>query len=161
MQCRTSSYFKLTALTGEAVTLFGTSGPSNGPYSVQLDGGQGVQYNATNAYPTNYGVVIYHADNLGPGQHQIIFTNLPATSGQYLSIDYAQLWTIAKYLILSSVLLCMLRLRVFQLLCVFFFFYITKCHSLCSFKVYSNQWLSFPLAHHIQKATMTSRHQSM
>ncbi|KAN0091014.1 hypothetical protein V8E55_004580 [Tylopilus felleus] len=81
---------------GEAVTLFRTSGPSNGPYSVQLDGGQGIQYNATNAYPTNYGVVIYHADNLGPGQHQIIFTNLPATSGQYLSVDYAQLWTIAN-----------------------------------------------------------------
>lgn len=84
------------------MTLFGASGPSNGPYSVQLDGGKSETYNATNAYPTNYGVTIYHADNLGPGTHQIILTNLPATSGQYLTIDYAQLWTIAKYLIEAS-----------------------------------------------------------
>ncbi|KAF8441355.1 hypothetical protein L210DRAFT_3536956 [Boletus edulis BED1] len=81
--------------TGEVVTLFGTSGPSNGPYSVQLDGGQAVQYNASNAYPTNYGVTIYHADNLGSGAHQIVLTNLPATSGQYLTVDYAQVWNIA------------------------------------------------------------------
>jgi hypothetical protein len=92
----TSSCLKLTVLTGEAVTLFGTSGPSNGPYSVQLDGGPTVQYNASNAYPTNYGVTIYHADNLGPGTHQIVLTNLPDTSSQYVTIDYAQLWTIAS-----------------------------------------------------------------
>ncbi|KAG6378052.1 hypothetical protein JVT61DRAFT_13733 [Boletus reticuloceps] len=92
----TSSCFKLTVRPGEVVTLFGTSGPSNGPYSVQLDGGQAVQYNASNAYPTNYGVTIYHADNLGSGAHQILLTNLPATSGQYLTVDYAQVWNIAN-----------------------------------------------------------------
>lgn len=97
-----SSYFLLTALIGEAVTLFGTSGPVNGPYSVQLDGGKSVTYNATNAYPTNYGVVIYHSDNLGTGAHQLVLTNLPETNGQYLSIDYAQLWTVAKYLVEAS-----------------------------------------------------------
>ena len=86
------------------MTLFGTSGPSNGPYSVQLDGGNSVTYNATNAYPTNYGVTIYHADNLGPGTHQIVLTNLPAASGQYLTIDYAQLWTTTKYLDEASVI---------------------------------------------------------
>ncbi|KAF8135573.1 hypothetical protein EV363DRAFT_1320954 [Boletus edulis] len=84
-----------TFTVSEVVTLFGTSGPSNGPYSVQLDGGQAVQYNASNAYPTNYGVTIYHADNLGSGAHQILLTNLPATSGQYLTVDYAQVWNIA------------------------------------------------------------------
>ena len=86
------------------MTLFGTSGPSNGPYSVQLDGGNSITYNATNAYPTNYGVTIYHADNLGPGTHQIVLTNLPAASGQYLTIDYAQLWTTTKYLDEASVI---------------------------------------------------------
>lgn len=96
LSSRTSSCSMLTILTGEAVTLYGTSGPSSGPYSVQLDGGHTVQYNASNAYPTNYGVTIYHADNLGPGVHQILLTNLPDTSGQYLTIDYAQLWSIAK-----------------------------------------------------------------
>ncbi|KAN0091020.1 hypothetical protein V8E55_004586 [Tylopilus felleus] len=82
--------------TGEAISLFGTSGPSNGPYSTQLDGGQTVQYNATNTYPTNYGVMIYHADNIGPGSHRLVLTNLPASNGQSLTIDYAQLWTIAS-----------------------------------------------------------------
>ncbi|KAG6378046.1 hypothetical protein JVT61DRAFT_13726 [Boletus reticuloceps] len=80
----------------EAISLFGTSGPSNGPYSVQLDGGQTVQYNASTIYPTNYGVMIYHADNLGPGSHQLVLTNLPATSGQSIYIDYAQLWTLVN-----------------------------------------------------------------
>ncbi|KAF8135566.1 hypothetical protein EV363DRAFT_1294414 [Boletus edulis] len=81
-------------LYSEAISLFGTSGPSNGPYSVQLDGGQSAQYNALNTYPTNYGVMIYHADNLGSGSHQLVLTNLPATSGQSVYIDYAQLWTL-------------------------------------------------------------------
>jgi hypothetical protein len=103
------------------VTLFGTSGPSNGPYSVQLDGGPTVQYNASNAYPTNYGVTIYHADNLGPGTHQIVLTNLPDTSSQYVTIDYAQLWTIARYLIDASVLLYVLTR-----ICVCQYFYFPK-----------------------------------
>ena len=97
--CYSAHYYAfLTDLSAEAVSLFGTSGPSNGQYSVQLDGGQTVTYNATNAYPTNYGVVIYHADNLGSGSHQIVLTNLPAISDQILAVDYAQLWTTAKYL---------------------------------------------------------------
>lgn len=91
------SYALLTDLAAEAVSLFGTSGPSNGQYSVQLDSDQAVTYNATNAYPTNYGVMIYHADNLGSGSHQILLTNLPASSGQILTVDYAQLWTTVKY----------------------------------------------------------------
>lgn len=96
----------LMNLPAEAVSLFGTSGPSNGPYSVQLDGGQAVTYNATNAYPTNYAVAIYYADNLGPGVHEIVLTNLPASSGQSLTIDYAQLLTTPKYFSMS----CAIRL---------------------------------------------------
>ncbi|KAF8552501.1 hypothetical protein OG21DRAFT_1415960 [Imleria badia] len=91
-----------TFTVSEVVSLFGTSGPSNGPYSAQLDSGQTVQYNASTIYPTNYGVMIYYADNLGPGSHKLVLTNLPATSGQSLSIDYAQLWTIAKYFAIHS-----------------------------------------------------------
>ena len=59
---------------------------------------------AANAYPTNYGVTIYHANNLGPGMHQLALTNLPNTNASYLTIDYAQLWIIAKYLIDASLL---------------------------------------------------------
>ncbi|KAG6380442.1 hypothetical protein JVT61DRAFT_8581 [Boletus reticuloceps] len=55
-----------------------------------------VQYNASTIYPTNYGLMIYHADNLGPGSHQLVLTNLPATSGQSICIDYAQLWTLVN-----------------------------------------------------------------
>ncbi|KAG8213814.1 hypothetical protein J3R82DRAFT_10529 [Butyriboletus roseoflavus] len=68
-----------------------------------MDSGQSVTYNASNAYPTNYGVVIYHADNLGSGSHQLVLTNLPGSSGQSLSVDYAQLWTIARYFAMNYV----------------------------------------------------------
>ncbi|KAH0827627.1 hypothetical protein J3R83DRAFT_4369 [Lanmaoa asiatica] len=101
----TETYDASVTFTFTAVTIFGTSGPSNGPYSALLDGGQSVQYNASNAYPTNYGVAIYHADNLGSGSHQLVLTNLPdSASGQSLSVDYAQLWTIAKYSAINSVI---------------------------------------------------------
>ncbi|KAG6372415.1 hypothetical protein JVT61DRAFT_7888 [Boletus reticuloceps] len=92
----TQTYDASATFTFTAISLFGTSGPSNGPYSVQLDGSQSAQYNASNTYPTNYGVMIYHADNLGPGSHQLVLTNLPATSGQSIYIDYAQLWTLVN-----------------------------------------------------------------
>ncbi|KAG9316491.1 hypothetical protein JVU11DRAFT_2532 [Chiua virens] len=83
-------------IQGEAISLYGTSGPDNGPYSAQLDSGKAITYNASNVYPTNYAVMLYHADNLGSGSHQLVLTNLPASSGQSLSIDYAELWTTAS-----------------------------------------------------------------
>ncbi|KAF8452846.1 hypothetical protein L210DRAFT_3639295 [Boletus edulis BED1] len=92
----TQTYNATVTFTFTAISLFGTSGPSSGPYSAQLDGGQTVQYNASSIYPTNYGLMIYHADNLGPGSHQLVLTNLPATSGQSFCIDYAQLWTLVN-----------------------------------------------------------------
>ncbi|KAG1735097.1 uncharacterized protein EDB91DRAFT_1056403 [Suillus paluster] len=70
--------------------ILGTVGPGNGLYSVSLDSGQATQYNAT-AYDTFYEVVLYHADNLGPGQHQVTLTNLPEANEQTLNIDYALL----------------------------------------------------------------------
>ncbi|KAG0701367.1 hypothetical protein DFH29DRAFT_990137 [Suillus ampliporus] len=66
----------LTFTVTESVSIFGTVGPNNGPYSVSLDSGQATQYNAT-TYMTLYEVVLYHTDNLGPGQHQLTLTNLP------------------------------------------------------------------------------------
>ncbi|KAI5985099.1 hypothetical protein EDD15DRAFT_2374597 [Pisolithus albus] len=75
-------------LLGESVTLFGKTGAANGPYTVQLDGGQTSVYNATTNLPY-YGITLFHADNLGSGQHQLIITNTPSISGQGLGIDYA------------------------------------------------------------------------
>ncbi|KAG6331382.1 hypothetical protein ID866_7705 [Astraeus odoratus] len=74
--------------TGDCVTLFGATGPQNGQYSVQLDGGQVTTYNGT-TFRSYYGVTLFHADNLGSGQHQMVITNLPTTSGEQLAIDYA------------------------------------------------------------------------
>lgn len=76
--------------SADSVSIFGTTGPSNGLYTVSLDSQQAAQYNAT-TYLTFYEVMLYHADNLGPGQHQLTITNLPETNGQTLNIDYALL----------------------------------------------------------------------
>ncbi|KAG2361343.1 hypothetical protein BDR07DRAFT_1287489 [Suillus spraguei] len=80
----------LTFTVTESVSVFGTVGPSNGLYSVSLDSQPAYQYNAS-TYLTFYEVMLYHADNLGPGQHQLTLMNLPDTNGQSLNIDYAQL----------------------------------------------------------------------
>ncbi|KAG1866692.1 hypothetical protein F4604DRAFT_2023231 [Suillus subluteus] len=80
----------LTFTVTESVSIFGTVGPGNGLYSVSLDSQQATQYNAT-AYLTFYEVMLYHADNLGAGQHQLTLVNLPETIGQTLNIDYALL----------------------------------------------------------------------
>lgn len=76
--------------TAESVSIFGTVGPGNGLYTVSLDSQQPTQYNAT-AYLTFYEVMLYHADNLGSGQHKVTLVNLPETNGQTLNIDYALL----------------------------------------------------------------------
>ncbi|KAI6099323.1 hypothetical protein EDD16DRAFT_1764929 [Pisolithus croceorrhizus] len=73
---------------GEMVTLFGATSTSTGPYTVQLDGGSVSNYNGT-AFLPFYGVTLYHADNLGPGQHSLTIANVPAATGQQLCIDYA------------------------------------------------------------------------
>ena len=51
--------------------------------------------------------MIYHADNLGPGSHQLVLTNLPDASEQipqFLGIDYAQLWSIAEYFAINPII---------------------------------------------------------
>ncbi|EGO00238.1 hypothetical protein SERLA73DRAFT_180711 [Serpula lacrymans var. lacrymans S7.3] len=81
--------------TGDAISLYGTVGPQNGPYSVQLDGGGAETFNAT-AFMYYPQTMLYHADNLGSGSHQLLVTNLPAQNGQYLNIDYAQVYTLSS-----------------------------------------------------------------
>ncbi|KAG2339767.1 hypothetical protein BDR05DRAFT_891250 [Suillus weaverae] len=77
-------------VSAESQNIFGTVGPGNGLYSVSLDSQPAISYNAT-TYLTFYEVMLYHADNLGPGQHQLTLVNLPETNGQTLNIDYALL----------------------------------------------------------------------
>lgn len=81
--------------TGEMVTLFGATSTSTGLYTVQLDGGNVSEYNGT-AFLPFYGVTLFHADNLGPGQHSLTIANVPATPGQQLCIDYALVYGLAN-----------------------------------------------------------------
>ncbi|KIJ69510.1 hypothetical protein HYDPIDRAFT_80223 [Hydnomerulius pinastri MD-312] len=98
-----SATFVFTVRFYPAVTLFGATGPSNGPYTVQLDGGQTATYNASTPI-ANYGVTLFHADNLGAGQHQLVITNLPEANGQLLSIDYATLLTLSRYTYFNNII---------------------------------------------------------
>ncbi|KAL4079231.1 hypothetical protein J3A83DRAFT_4086283 [Scleroderma citrinum] len=88
-----------TFIVCEIVTLVGLVGPQQGSYSVQLDGGQATTYNGT-AFLPFYSVTLYHADSLGAGQHQLSIINLPSTNGQALSIDYALVSTVSRYLLI-------------------------------------------------------------
>ncbi|KAH7913448.1 hypothetical protein BJ138DRAFT_1146014 [Hygrophoropsis aurantiaca] len=83
------------SFTGDSVALYGTVGPENGPYAVQLDGGEAMAFNGTQ-FMLYTQTMIYYADNLGPGSHQLMVTNLPEQSGQYLNIDYAEVASLAS-----------------------------------------------------------------
>jgi hypothetical protein len=78
---------------GVAVQIFGTAGPNNAPYSVQLDEGSSSPFNSTK-YAAYQQVLLYYADNLGPGSHNVTIVNQPALSGQSLAIDYAVVDTV-------------------------------------------------------------------
>ncbi|EIW83004.1 hypothetical protein CONPUDRAFT_121279 [Coniophora puteana RWD-64-598 SS2] len=81
--------------TGDIVSVFGTVGPNNGQYSVALDNGPPTSFNATRQM-TYYRSMLYHADNLGSGQHQLNLVNLPESTVQFLNIDYALISSLAS-----------------------------------------------------------------
>lgn len=74
--------------TGVAIQIFGTCGPDDAPYTVQLDDGTASTFNATKSSDYQQ-VLIYYADNLGPGTHEVTITNFPAIPNQSLNINYA------------------------------------------------------------------------
>ncbi|KAL0960561.1 hypothetical protein HGRIS_005598 [Hohenbuehelia grisea] len=77
-------------LLGETVSLFGTVGHSNAPYKVQLDG-SGPQLFDGGSDIYNEHVMLFFADNLGPGNHTLVVTNAQNDrSGLKLEIDYAK-----------------------------------------------------------------------
>ncbi|EIW85605.1 hypothetical protein CONPUDRAFT_162772 [Coniophora puteana RWD-64-598 SS2] len=81
-----------STLDGDAVSLFGSVGPNNGFYQAQLDSEPTADYNATRQILLTQ-VMLYHADNLGSGNHQLTLTNTPQTASQSLNIDYAEIMT--------------------------------------------------------------------
>ncbi|TRM60086.1 hypothetical protein BD626DRAFT_408047 [Schizophyllum amplum] len=87
-QTRDGDSYVTLNFSGQAVDLYGGVGPSRGPYTVQLDGGDVQTFNATNANVQTQ-VMLYHGDNLGGGKHNMIITNQPGRTGDGLVIDYA------------------------------------------------------------------------
>ncbi|EIW85606.1 hypothetical protein CONPUDRAFT_80136 [Coniophora puteana RWD-64-598 SS2] len=84
------------SFTGDVISLYGTVGPSNGFFSVQLDGQTAQQYNATRQLDHTQ-VMLYHADNLGSGDHQLVLTNLPVSNAAAsLNIDYAEVMSLSN-----------------------------------------------------------------
>ncbi|EIW74819.1 hypothetical protein CONPUDRAFT_112764 [Coniophora puteana RWD-64-598 SS2] len=78
--------------TGDVVSLYGTVGPSNGAFSVQIDGGVTTKYNATSVI-TMYQYMLFHADSLGGGQHTLKLMNQGTSS---LNLDYAAVMALSK-----------------------------------------------------------------
>lgn len=76
--------------SGDAVFIFGTSGPQHGNYTVWLDGISSWTFSANrNTYETN--VTLFQANNLGNGVHTLSLVN--GDGGGLLEIDYALSYT--------------------------------------------------------------------
>ena len=63
---------------GDAVTVYGCTNQTMGNYSVSLDSGSILNNNARHD-EVNSEVVIFYADNLGPGTHRVEFINNPSS----------------------------------------------------------------------------------
>ncbi|TDL27782.1 hypothetical protein BD410DRAFT_713444 [Rickenella mellea] len=74
----------------DAVELFGSVGTAMSNYSVQLDNGAPVMYNANRL--SNYEKVpLFFATDLSAGNHTLKIVNVPTSTGLGLSIDYASI----------------------------------------------------------------------
>ncbi|EIW85596.1 hypothetical protein CONPUDRAFT_49001 [Coniophora puteana RWD-64-598 SS2] len=81
---------------GDVISLYGTIGSDTGQYSVQLDSQPAMNFSSNKAMRYTQ-MMLFHADNLGPGEHQLKLTNLPQSATQLLNIDYAEVMTLARY----------------------------------------------------------------
>ncbi|KAL0956674.1 hypothetical protein HGRIS_002804 [Hohenbuehelia grisea] len=75
---------------GDKVEVYGTTGPDNGPYQVQLDNGPVMVFNATRE-AFHGGVLLYQTSGLDAGPHVLRLENLPSASNptSLLAIDHA------------------------------------------------------------------------
>ncbi|KAG6873716.1 hypothetical protein C0995_012180 [Termitomyces sp. Mi166 len=81
-------------LEGDAVSLYGSVGPSNGVYTVQLDDRLSETFVATE--PTYVAqTLLYYGSNLGPGNHTLHLVN---EENSLLEIDYAEVFTLPFFL---------------------------------------------------------------
>lgn len=78
--------YHLNQLAGDVVSLYGTIGPQNSDYTARLDDwpAKTVFANRLTWAPQ---VLLFHADNLGPGNHTLTIIN--QDDDKLLDIDYA------------------------------------------------------------------------
>lgn len=73
-------------LPGDAVSIFGTIGPNNSRYSVQLDGTTSRTFSARKQYFAAQ-VLLFQANNIGDSEHSLVLQN--HDQDEMLQIDYA------------------------------------------------------------------------
>ena len=75
---------------GAHVEIYGSVGPDEGLYTVQVDSGNSLTFNATNSQFTS--ALLYQDNSFVPGKHTVKISNSPFT-GQTLRIDYAIIYS--------------------------------------------------------------------
>ncbi|KAJ7071988.1 hypothetical protein C8F01DRAFT_1361438 [Mycena amicta] len=73
---------------GESIVLYGAVGPSQGAYSVKLDGSDAGSFNAHKSTYTAQ-QPLFQTDSLGSGNHTLVLTNQPSGTQTGLAIDFA------------------------------------------------------------------------
>jgi hypothetical protein len=76
--------------TGAHVEIYGSVGPDEGLYTVQVDNDNSLIFNATNSQLTS--ALLYQDNSIVPGKHTVKISNSPFT-GQTLRIDYAIIYS--------------------------------------------------------------------
>lgn len=78
---------------GDAIALYGAVDPRHGDYVASVDGAQSMTLSG-NWNETAYQQMLYYAEDLGAGTHNLIVQNQPSGDGKsYLSVDFVKTWT--------------------------------------------------------------------
>ncbi|KIK67485.1 hypothetical protein GYMLUDRAFT_1020713 [Collybiopsis luxurians FD-317 M1] len=85
------AFFTYTFSVRDGVSLYGPVGPAYSPFSVQLNS-ESLSFSAQKSMNASQ-VLLYHADNLGPGPHTLKLLFQPSSTGQMFAIDYAQVYS--------------------------------------------------------------------
>ncbi|KAF5393204.1 hypothetical protein D9757_000534 [Collybiopsis confluens] len=87
---RLDTYLSWFGNLGDGVSLYGPVGPAYSPFAVQLNS-DSLSFTAQKGLNASQ-VMLYHADNLGPGPHTLKLLYQPSATGQVFAIDYAQVF---------------------------------------------------------------------
>ena len=77
---------------GDAVALYGTIGPSHGNYTASVDNANQSTLSGEWNF-TEHQQMLYYAEDLGAGQHNLVVQNVPASSSEgHFNVDFAKTW---------------------------------------------------------------------